>query len=79
MRMRDLSISLQQSCEIAKAVSYGARVVVMDEPTSSLTERETDHLFRIIRDLCRNGFAVIYISHKLSEIFRISRRGLSHA
>ncbi|HOV63926.1 MAG TPA: sugar ABC transporter ATP-binding protein, partial [Spirochaetia bacterium] len=72
IRMSDLSISLQQSCEIGKAISYGARVVVMDEPTSSLTELETEHLFRIIRKLCTDGVAVIYISHKLSEIFRIS-------
>lgn len=71
-QMDTLSISKQQSCEIAKAVSYGARIVVMDEPTSSLTETETDHLFRIIQDLRSRGVAIIYISHKMSEIFRIS-------
>jgi methyl-galactoside transport system ATP-binding protein len=71
-KIRDLSISLQQSCEIAKAVSYGARVVVMDEPTSSLTDTETAHLFRIINDLRSDGIAVIYISHKMSEIFQIA-------
>lgn len=71
-RMASLSISRQQNCEIAKAVSYGARIVVMDEPTSSLTENETEHLFRIIRDLRSAGVAVIYISHKMSEIFRIA-------
>ncbi len=71
-RMGSLSISKQQACEIAKAVSYGARVVVMDEPTSSLTENETEHLFKIIRDLRSSGVAVIYISHKMSEIFRIA-------
>jgi len=70
--IKDLSISLQQSCEIAKAVSYGARVVVMDEPTSSLTETEAEHLFRIINDLRNDGIAVIYISHRMSEIFRIA-------
>lgn len=71
-KIKNLSISLQQSCEIAKAVSYGARVVVMDEPTSSLTETETEHLFRIINDLRDDGIAVIYISHRMSEIFRIA-------
>ncbi len=71
-RMASISISQQQACEIAKAVSYGARVVVMDEPTSSLTDNETEHLFKIIRDLRSSGVAVIYISHKMSEIFRIA-------
>ena len=71
-RMGGLSISKQQACEIAKAVSYDASVVVMDEPSSSLTETETDHLFRIIRDLTKRGVAVIYISHKMSEIFQIA-------
>jgi len=70
--MESLSISKQQSCEIAKAVSYNARVVVMDEPTSSLTEKETEHLFKIINDLRSRGVAIIYISHKMSEIFRIA-------
>ncbi len=71
-RMGGLSISKQQACEIAKAVSYDASVVVMDEPSSSLTETETEHLFRIIRDLRNRGVAVIYISHKMSEIFQIA-------
>jgi methyl-galactoside transport system ATP-binding protein len=71
-RMGGLSISKQQACEIAKAVSYNASVVVMDEPTSSLTETETAHLFRIIRDLTSKGVAVIYISHRMSEIFDIA-------
>ncbi|HOX31356.1 MAG TPA: sugar ABC transporter ATP-binding protein [Spirochaetales bacterium] len=71
-RMGGLSISKQQACEIAKAVSYDASVVVMDEPSSSLTETETEHLFRIIRDLRSRGVAVIYISHKMSEIFQIA-------
>ncbi|MDC7124356.1 MAG: sugar ABC transporter ATP-binding protein [Spirochaetales bacterium] len=70
--MRTLSISHQQTCEIAKAVSYNASVVVMDEPTSSLSEKEVSHLFRIIRTLKDEGVAVIYISHKMSEIFQIS-------
>jgi len=70
--MSSLSISKQQACEIVKAVSYGARVVVMDEPTSSLTEKETEHLFTIIESLKQRNVAVIYISHKMNEIFRIS-------
>jgi methyl-galactoside transport system ATP-binding protein len=68
----NLSISRQQACEIAKAVSYDASVVVMDEPTSSITETETEHLFKIIRDLRSKGVAIIYISHKMSEIFKIA-------
>ncbi len=71
-RIGGLSISKQQSCEIAKAVSYDASVVVMDEPTSSLTETETEHLFKIIRTLAAKGVAVIYISHRMSEIFEIA-------
>ncbi|MDP3179577.1 MAG: sugar ABC transporter ATP-binding protein, partial [Spirochaetaceae bacterium] len=71
-RIGGLSISKQQACEIAKAVSYDASVVVMDEPSSSLTETETAHLFKIIRDLTAKGVAVIYISHKMSEIFQIA-------
>jgi methyl-galactoside transport system ATP-binding protein len=71
-RMGGLSISKQQTCEIAKAVSYDASVVVMDEPTSSLTEVEVEHLFRIIRGLTSKGVAVIYITHKMSEIFQIA-------
>ncbi len=70
--MRSLSISLQQACEIARAVSYNASVVVMDEPTSSLSEKEVNHLFRIIDDLKSQGVAIIYISHKMDEIFQIS-------
>jgi methyl-galactoside transport system ATP-binding protein len=70
--MKSLSISQQQGCEIAKAVSFNASVVVMDEPTSSLTENEVSHLFDIIRDLRSRGVAIIYISHKMEEIFQIA-------
>jgi methyl-galactoside transport system ATP-binding protein len=70
--MGTLSISQQQGCEIAKAVSYDSSVVVMDEPTSSLTENEVEHLFDIIRKLRETGVAVIYISHKMEEIFKIA-------
>jgi methyl-galactoside transport system ATP-binding protein len=70
--MDTLSISQQQGCEIARAVSYGASVVVMDEPTSSLTENEVEHLFTIIRELRETGVSVVYISHKMEEIFQIA-------
>jgi methyl-galactoside transport system ATP-binding protein len=71
-RMSSLSISQQQGCEIARAVSYNASIVVMDEPTSSLTDNEVAHLFEIIRDLRSRGVAIIYISHKMEEIFQIA-------
>ncbi|MBB6732453.1 sugar ABC transporter ATP-binding protein [Cohnella zeiphila] len=67
-----MSVSKIQSVEIAKAVSFNAKVIVMDEPTSSLTGNEVEHLFRIIGDLKRRGVAIIYISHKMEEILRIS-------
>lgn len=70
--LKDLSISQQQSVEIAKAISHRAKIVIMDEPTSSLTSSEVDKLFEIIRNLCKQGVAVIYISHKMAEILEIS-------
>ena len=69
--MKNLTVSQMQMVEIAKAVSYNSKIVIMDEPTSSLTEREVGHLFRIIRDLRDRGVAIIYISHKMDEIFEI--------
>lgn len=68
----DLSVSKVQSMEIAKAVSYNSKVIIMDEPTSSLTENEVEHLFKIIRELRDQGVAIIYISHKIEEILQIS-------
>ena len=68
----NLSVSKIQSIEIAKAVSYKSRIIIMDEPTSSLTENEVEHLFRIIRKLRSEGVAIIYISHKMEEILQIS-------
>ena len=67
-----LSVSQRQMVEIAKAISYDAKVIVLDEPTSSLTENETELLFTIIETLKAQGVSVIYISHKMDEIFRIS-------
>ena len=68
----DLSVSQRQMVEIAKAVSYNAKIVVLDEPTSSLTENEVEHLFKIIEQLTSRGVGIIYISHKMDEILRIS-------
>jgi methyl-galactoside transport system ATP-binding protein len=67
----DLSPSTLQLVEIAKAVSYNAKIIIMDEPTSSLTDNETEHLFKIIRQLQKKGCAIIYISHKMEEILKI--------
>ncbi|MBM7868448.1 ATP-binding cassette domain-containing protein [Heliobacterium gestii] len=70
--VKHLSVSKIQSIEIAKAVSFHSKVIIMDEPTSSLTGNEVEHLFRIIRDLKSRGVAIIYISHKMEEILEIS-------
>ena len=67
-----LQVAQRQMIEIAKAVSYDAKVIVMDEPTSSLTENEVEHLFKIINKLRSNGVSIIYISHKMEEILQIS-------
>lgn len=72
IKLSNLSVSQMQSVEIAKAVSINAKIVIMDEPTSSLTEKEVDALFEIIRRLKAKGCAIIYISHKMEEILRIS-------
>jgi len=68
---KTLSVSQRQMIEIAKAVSYGAKVIVLDEPTSSLSEREVQKLFEIVRQLKEFGVSFIYISHKMDEIFQI--------
>jgi ribose transport system ATP-binding protein len=72
--VEDLSVARQQMVEIAKALSLNARVIIMDEPTSALTERETATLFQIIGRLKAEGVAVVYISHRLEEIFRVADR-----
>ena len=71
-KMGNLTVAKMQMVEIAKAVSYDSKIVIMDEPTSALTETEVEHLFRIIDDLKSKNVAIIYISHKMDEIFRIS-------
>ncbi|MDR0841648.1 MAG: sugar ABC transporter ATP-binding protein [Christensenellaceae bacterium] len=70
-RMKDLSVAKMQMVEIAKAVSWNSSIVIMDEPTSALTNREVESLFKILRDLRRQGVGIIYISHKMDEIFQI--------
>ena len=69
--MRAMSVSQRQMCEIAKAISYNSEVIVLDEPTSSLTVQEVDRLFEMVRMLKERGISLIYISHKMDEIFEI--------
>lgn len=71
-KVEDLPVSECQMVEIAKAVSYNSKLIVMDEPTSSLTEKEVEHLFRIIRSLKEQGVSIIYISHKMEELEQIA-------
>ena len=70
-KVANLSVSQMQMIEIAKAFSYDAKIVIMDEPTSSLTEKEVNHLFTIIRKLKDRGCGIVYISHKMEEIFQL--------
>jgi ribose transport system ATP-binding protein len=69
-----LSVAEQQMVEIAKAISFQARIIVMDEPTAALTEHETATLFELVRRLKRQGVSVIYISHRLEEVFEVADR-----
>ena len=69
--MRTMSVSARQMCEIAKAISYHSKIIVLDEPTSSLTEPEVKKLFQMMRKLRSQGISIIYISHKMDEIFDI--------
>ena len=73
-RCRDLTVAQQQKVEIAKALSVDARIIVMDEPTAALTTQEADHLFAIIQDLQAHGIGIIYISHRLDEVFEVADR-----
>ncbi len=73
-KMDDLSVAQMQIVEIAKAVSYDSRIIIMDEPTSAITGKEVAKLFQIIRELKSKGISVIYISHKMDEIFQIADR-----
>ena len=71
-RMKDLTVSKQQMVEIAKAISYDAKIIIMDEPTSAIPEREVAHLHGMIKRLTDFGVAIIYITHKMDEVFKIS-------
>ena len=73
-RIGSLTVARQQMVEIAKALSHQSRVLIMDEPTAALNDREIEELFRIVRQLKREGVGIVYISHKMDEIQRISDR-----
>ena len=73
-RLSDLSIGRQQMVEIVKALSVNARVLIMDEPTSSLTQHETEQLYRVIKELRSRGVSVVYISHRLGEVKELADR-----
>ena len=72
VEVRALSIASRQMVEIAKAVSFDSDVLIMDEPTSALTDKEVEHLFRIIRQLREQGKGIVYITHKMNELFEIA-------
>ncbi len=74
IKARELSVAQQQLVEIARALSINARVLIMDEPTSSLTQGEVDELFKIVRRLRSSGTAIVFISHRLEELFAIADR-----
>ncbi len=73
-KISSLSVAQRQMVEIAKALSMGGKIIVMDEPTASLTDKEIDELFRIIKNLKKYGTGIIYISHRLEELFEIADR-----
>lgn len=72
--VEELSIGSQQMVEIAKALSYETRILIMDEPTAALTEHESEHLFKIVRQLAASGVGIVYISHRMEELFALSNR-----
>jgi rhamnose transport system ATP-binding protein len=74
MQARGLTLAAQQAVEIAKAISLKVRVLIMDEPTASLSQHEVTQLFKLVRSLCREGVAVLFIGHRLEEVFAISDR-----
>jgi ribose transport system ATP-binding protein len=74
MKVSDLTVAKQQMVEIAKALSFNAKILVMDEPTAALTETEIDELFRIIKQLREKGVGIVHISHRLEELKQISDR-----
>jgi ABC-type sugar transport system ATPase subunit len=74
MKVQHLSVAQQQLVEIAKSISLNAKVIVMDEPTSALSPKEIQYLFNVIRQLQAQGVAVVYVSHKLEEVFAVADR-----
>ena len=72
--MSDLTVAKQQMCEIAKAISHDAKVIIFDEPTAALTDTEIEQRFVIIRDLRSRGYGIVYISHRMDEIKKITDR-----
>ena len=72
VKMVKLSVAQTQMVEIAKAISYDSELIIMDEPTSAITEKEVNHLFKIINELRSKNIAIIYITHKMDEVFEIS-------
>ena len=72
--MSNLTVAKQQMCEIAKAISHEAKVIIFDEPTAALTDTEIEQLFVIIRDLRAKGYGIVYISHRMDEIKKITDR-----
>lgn len=72
--VKDLSVASQQLVEIAKSLSFNSKVLIMDEPTSAITENETKKLFEIIRSLRKKGISIVYISHRMEEIYEICDR-----
>jgi ABC-type sugar transport system ATPase subunit len=75
-RCSELTVAQQQTVEIAKALSVNAKIIVMDEPTATLTTQEVEHLFAIVQDLKSHGLGIIYISHRLDEIFDVADRAM---
>ena len=69
---RGLTLAAQQSVEIAKAISLNVRILIMDEPTASLSAHEVQELFKLVRDLKRQGVAILFVSHRLEEVFEIA-------
>lgn len=72
LKMYELTTAFTQMVEIAKAISYNSELIIMDEPTAAITEKEVGHLFKIIKKLQSKGVSIIYISHKMDEIFKIA-------
>src|SRR5258708_1410981 len=72
--VESLSVAQQQLVEIARALSFKAQVIVMDEPTAALNDREVDRLLEIVRSLAKSGVSVVYVSHRLAEVLAIADR-----